>query len=210
MSKLLISTVIYSVLLICGLVTFFLFSNENSINITEGKENIRLLKYALEKNEHNGHEDHDYEEDEAGYHYDNEFVKIFQDIEQTLSFFVAVLIEENEEFFTSFFIPQQYSDDLWAYSDDPYFENANYKIMKEFNRDGTLVSARYETNIKDGYRRSREDSDVTLILSYEDGKEVRLILDLVLIGTEHNIRDNIYFINNSVIDLLKEVKYQTK
>ncbi|TFI45351.1 hypothetical protein E4O93_20210 [Diaphorobacter sp. DS2] len=127
-----------------------------------------------------------------------------------LFFFVAVLQEENEELFTSFFIPQQYSDDLWAYSDNPYKDKTNHQFMRELNRNGKLVSAKYNTSIMEGYKTKRKDSEVELDLVYNDGKQVKLKLNLVLMGTEHSNDDDIYFIENSVIGLINEVKAQTK
>ncbi|OIJ09444.1 hypothetical protein BKP35_16450 [Anaerobacillus arseniciselenatis] len=204
MNKLLVTSIVYSIFIIGGLLLFINLSHEDNVNIDQGKEIIKKLETSLSQN------DHSEEDDDAGYHYNEEFLKVFQNIDQTLNFFIAVLIEENEELFTSFFIPQRYSDDLWAYSEDPYFDNANYKIMREVNRNGTLMSARYDYNIKDGYKSTRKDTDVKLIFVYEDGIEVELSIDLVMIGTEHNIKDNIYFIENSVLELIEEIKRQTK
>jgi hypothetical protein len=207
MNRLLIVTLIYSILIAGCLFVFLAINDEQKIDINKGKDSVKQLEtFLLMKKEHTA--DH-HEHDEAGYHHDNKFVKMFQDVEQTLNFFVAVLQEENEEFFTSFFLPQQYSDDLWSYYEDPYFNNANYKLMRELNRQGTLKAARYNTSLIDGYRTSREESEVELILIYEDGKEAKLNLNFVLMGSEHSNDDDIYFIKNSVLDLITEVKTQT-
>ncbi|EFV75070.1 MULTISPECIES: hypothetical protein [Cytobacillus] len=197
---------IYTIVIIIGVGFYLYFNTEQKIDINEGKEQVTQLEAYLKENKH----DHHNVDDESGYHHNEKYVKMFQDVEQTLIFFVAVLQEENEELFTSFFIPQQYSDDLWAYSDNPYKDKTNHQFMRELNRNGKLVSAKYNTSIMEGYKTKRKDSEVELDLVYNDGKQVKLKLNLVLMGTEHSNDDDIYFIENSVIGLINEVKAQTK
>lgn len=205
MNKILLAIIIYSVLIVGGIVVFLTVSNDKEIKIEQGKENVKKLDNFLKENNHT-EEKHG----EAGYNHNDELVKMFQDIEQTLSFFVVVLQEEKVDYFTSFFLPQQYSDDMWAYSDDPYLEKVNYKFMRALNRDGTLVSARYDTSLMDGYKKTRKDSEVELILVYEDGKEAKLKLNLVLMGSEHSNNDDIYYFENSVLELIEQIKKQTQ
>ncbi|QOK30094.1 hypothetical protein IIE26_27390 (plasmid) [Cytobacillus oceanisediminis] len=197
---------IYTIVIIIGVGFYLYFNTEQKIDINEGKEQVTQLEAYLKENKH----DHHNVDNESGYHHNEKYVKMFQDVEQTLNFFVAVLQEENEELFTSFFIPQQYSDDLWAYSDNPYKDKTNHQFMRELNRNGKLVSAKYNTSIMEGYKTKRKDSEVELDLVYNDGKQVKLNLNLVLMGTEHSNDDDIYFIENSVIGLINEVKAQTK
>jgi len=206
MNKLMIAVSIYLVLMFSGFITYKLFFNQKEINIEQGQETLEILDNKLQNN--HVHHEHNHE-DEAGYDYDEEMVKIFRDIEKTLSFFVSVIKEENEQYFASMFLPEQLSKDLWNYSDNPHKEKAVLKLIKELNRDGKLVSAHYEENFIEEYKTTRLDSDIKITLLYEDGKEAELRLNLVLVGNEHSNENHIYFIENSVLELVEEVRKQT-
>jgi hypothetical protein len=203
-NKFVILVGIYSVFVIAVITVILVLNGEKKIDIVQGEENAKYLDSVLEASAHTD------KHNEDGYHQNDELVAIFTDVEQTLGFFVSVLKEENEEYFASLFLPQQYSDDLWASSKDPFKDKITKKFMKELNRNGMLESARYDTKLMDGYKTNRKDSAVELILVYKDGKEAKLSLDLELMGTEHSKDDDIYFIKNSVLDLINHVKKQTK
>lgn len=202
--KVLIATIIYSVLIVSAVSVFLFINNDKEINIHQGKEELKKVETLISKEDNKANKD-----DDAGYGHNDEVVKMFETIDGTLNFFVATLQEENEEYFASFFSPQQYSKDLWANSSNPYADKVSSKFMRELNRNGTLVSAKYDTNLMEGFKSTRESSDVKLTLIYKDGKEATLNLKLVLMGTEHSNKDDIYYIKNSVLDLIEQVKKQT-
>jgi hypothetical protein len=204
MNKLLISIIIYSIVVIGGIVVYLNLYHDKELVLEQGEKNVKRLEKIVKTSDHS-----EKKHDEAGYQHNEEIVKMFQDVGQTLSFFVVVLKDEKEGYFTSFFLPQQYSEDQWKYSKNPYADHVNQKFMRELNRNGTLVEAKYDTNIMDGYKSKRKDSEVKLTLIYKDEKKVTLTLNLVLMGTEHSKNDDVYYIKNSVIDLINEVKRQT-
>ncbi|MFT0137131.1 hypothetical protein ACEK07_00100 [Alcanivoracaceae bacterium MT1] len=213
MKKLIFYCSIYLVLIIVGFFAYQQFNNAKELDIEKGKDIIDKInnnttdpkwKYTHHKDENLEHE-HEHEQQ-----YNEELVDIFRNIESTLSFFIVVLQEEEEELFASMFLPEQYSTDLWEYIDEPFFNNANYKILREINRDGTLVSASYETTVLEGYKKTRESSEVKLNLHYRDGKTVELLIDLVLVGTEHRRNDDIFYIKTSIIEMIEQIHLQTK
>lgn len=202
MSKLLVAIVIYSILIVSAILAFLYFDNDNDLDIEEGLNKVHQLDEVLLL-------EHGTQDNEAGYNLKDNFVMMFRDIEETLTFFVAVLKEENVEYFSSLFVPQQFANDLWNYSaTEPYLNNTELKLIKELNRDGKLVTARFDTSLLDGYKRTREETDVKLYLIYEDGMEVELNLNFVLIGTQHNNKDEIFYIENSILDIIDEVRKQ--
>lgn len=201
MNKLIIACCVYSVLIIGGFFAYSFFKDGKDVKVAEGKALMDKIEGDLSK----GKGSHDEE-----YEFNEEAVATFQKIENNVNFLVAGLQEENEPAFTDMFVPEQYSNDMWAYSKDPSQENVNLKFIKALNRNGTLVSARYDTSTMKDYKATREDSAVSLTLVYKDGKEATLKLNLGMMGTEHSNKDNIYYIENSVLDLIKEVEKQTK
>lgn len=204
MSKFLIGSIIYSLVAITALLIYLLIPNEKTIEVNNGTKHIDELNDNLEsrKIDENEHE-------EAGYHYDQDFVDLFRDIENTLEFFVATIKEENVDFFNSMFLPEQFSKDLWEYSDAPYEEKAASQILKEISREGKFVTAKYNTELIDGYLTTREESDIKIILVYNDGQEVNITLDFVKVGTDHLQDGEILFIKNSVLEIVNQVRNQT-
>jgi hypothetical protein len=204
MNRLIVIIAVYSLGIIAVIFFIINWNNQKEVNLVQGEEYAQKVEAALKSK-------HTEEEHDGPTHQENdEIVEIFQNIESTIDFFVSVLKENNEEYFASMFLPQQYSDDLWAASDDPFKDKTGYKFMREMNRDGTLVSAKYNKNLMEGYKTNRKDSEVTLELIYKDGKTASLLIDFALMGTEHSNKDDIYYIKNSVLDLIDEIKRQTK
>ncbi|MGY3718591.1 hypothetical protein ACWE42_24040 [Sutcliffiella cohnii] len=211
MKKLIFYCSIYLVLIVVGFFAYQQFSNAKELDIEKGKDIIDKINNNTSdpKWNYTHHKDENLEH-EHEQQYNEELVDIFRNIESTLSFFIVVLQEEEEELFASMFLPEQYSTDLWEYIDEPFFNNANYKILREINRDGTLVSASYETTVLEGYKKTRESSEVILNLHYRDGKTVELLIDLVLVGTEHRRNDDIFYIKTSIIEMIEQIHLQTK
>ncbi|MEQ2527558.1 hypothetical protein EKG37_17660 [Robertmurraya yapensis] len=208
MRKIIIGSLVYGVLIIAGFVAYKLLYDGKDVNIDEGNALISKIENSSStEDDFSQEQEHSHEHE---YGYEQEMVTTFQNIENNVEFFVASLKEENQQAFTDMFVPEQYSKDMWEYSDDPFIENVNIKFIHALNRNGTLVSARYDTSTMDGYKTTREDSAVSLTLVYSDEKEATIKLKLVLMGSEHSNKDNIYYIENSVLDMIKEIKEQTK
>jgi len=205
MKNIMIALSIYFFLIAIGIVVYKMFFSERQLSVEQGKETMNLLEQKLQEEAHHEHN----HENEAGYDFDEELVKIFRDVENTLNFFVTILKEEDEKYFVSMFLPEKFSKDLWEYSDDPFNERATLKLIRELNRDGKLVSAKYEENFLEDYKTTRLDSEIKLTLQYDDGKEALIQLDLILLGDEHSTENDIYFIENSVLELIRQVKQQT-
>ncbi len=201
MNKIIISCVVYSLLFLGGITYFIIFQKDKTLEVAEGKAILDKVTMENNHSEDVGEDTH--------FGHNEEFVSTFRNIEDNLSFLVASLIEENTEAFSSMFVPEQYSKDLWANSDDPFGEKVSLKFIKALNRDGTLETASYDTSFMDGYKTTRNDSEVSLTLVYKDGNEANLKLNMIMMGSEHSNKDDIYFIENSVLSLIKEVKEQT-
>jgi uncharacterized protein YxeA len=192
LNKIIIICIVYSIFIIGGFYLYQFIYDDKKLEIEQGKAIMDKIQNGTpQEDASDDHDEHD-AHDDAGYGFDEGLVEVFRDIESTLSFFVATLQDEHEPSFTSMFVPEQYSKDQWTYSENPYVDKVNYKFIRELNRNGTLVSAKYDTSVMDGYKTTRKDTDVELILIYEDGKKATLKLDLVLMGSEHSNADDIY------------------
>lgn len=193
----------YLLLMVIGIVIYQLYFSKNVADVKAGKQLMGELDNSLalpDKHTHKNEED---------YEYDINIIEAFQSVDQTLNFFTTTLIEENEEYFTSLFLPDKLSKSLFSYSDDPSSENVRLKMIKEINRNGQLTELQWRTHLSEDNTLSRDDKNIEVTFKYSDGKKATVRMDFFLIGTEH-FTEKIYYIQNSPKEIIEEIEKQLK
>jgi hypothetical protein len=187
-----------------GIAVYQLYFSKNVADVKAGKQLMNELNnsLALSTNAHTHNEQEDYG-------YDIHMIEAFQSVDQTLNFFTTTLMEENEEYFASMFLPDKLSQALFSYSDDPSSENIRLKMIQEINRNGRLTEVQWKTHLTEDKKFSRDDTNVDVTFIYSDGKKVTVRLDFVLIGTEH-FTEKIYYVQNSPKEIIEEIQKKTK
>ncbi|MBM80060.1 hypothetical protein [Metabacillus litoralis] len=195
--------------MVIGAGVYLLFFKTNSADIAQGKELMNVLDESLVHSSDDEH-NHSHDHNEAGYDYDVEIIEEFQSVGNTIDFMAATLIEEEREYFSSLFLPENLSKSMFEYSDDPSSEDVILQMIREINREGKLIEVNWESHMAEGKSFSRDDQDINLQLIYNDNKISTAKIDLQLVGTEHFNSERIYYINNSPKNFVDQVKENLK
>lgn len=203
MRKFIISFVLYLLLVIAGIASYYLFFQEKEVELEDGMQLMNEVKKVKDSYADDDH-DHDYSlaPNKAT---DN----VFQDINKTISYFFATVIEGEPELFVNMFEPMQYSKDLYSVSDNPYEEELTNQFISRISRNGKLEKVFVKDKKTNEVKYTARAQDIKVRLVYSDGKEANIIIDLTLLGTEHEQSDRIYYVSTSVIKIIEQIEKQT-
>ncbi|MYL35492.1 hypothetical protein GLW08_20530 [Pontibacillus yanchengensis] len=201
MKKYIILFIVYVSILSAGVSTYVLLFSKDYVDEQKGEHLLEKVKASP------SHDHTSKNESEHNFEPNEDLVQAFQNEKNIVAFLLVTLKQKDEQLFKETFMPEQYMNDLFKVSDTPHEDNVTKQFMRDISRNGTLEKIEV---IKHKSKRFKESGTIKTRFIFEDKQRVNVLLRMKLLGTQHEIDDEIYYITTSVLDIVHQIDSQIK